>query len=705
MDSEKYSPASPPPARSRTKRFALIGAAAVVVLVLVIALPVALTRKHSENRAAEAAHGSSSGSGGAGGSPGAGAGPTSGTTGGDGSKITTEDGRTFTYHNSFGGRWVYDANNPFDDSARPQSWTPALNETFHYGTDIIRGVNLGGWLTLEPFITPALFQKYLKSPNDTSVVDEWTLSQAMTADGTLQTTLENHYKTFITEEDFAQIAGAGLNYVRISLPFWAIEVRDDEPFLPHTSWTYFLKAITWARKYGIRINLDLHALPGSQNGYNHGGKLGIVNFMNGPMGFANAQRSLDYIRIITEFISQPQYKNVVPMFGIANEVLIPTIGQSNVNAFYYQAHQIIRAATGVGEGNGPWISIHDGFFGPALWADYMPGADRVALDTHPYFAFQDQPLAPPFAGLVNRPCTDFADRINGSLSAFGMTYAGEYSNGWNDCGTFLNGIGMGTRFEGTFPGTSTAIGNCLDWTNWAAWTDDTKASIKKFALSSMDALSHSFFWTWKIANSTAGTVESPLWSYQLGLQHGWMPTDPREAVGYCGNTHPFAGPISPPSRTGGVGAGTIDPTWVASYSVWPPAISSAPTLAAYAPTGPVPTLPVPTFTKPGDAKATIAAGSGWTNTGDTALMNVGVSGCQYPSAWAATPVVPPCAAVGTVLGAAAVPPAAPVPVPTTNTATRTRTTVAGAVPTTTTATETTTTDALLRPRITSAPRL
>ncbi len=69
--------------------------------------------------------------------------------------------------------------------------------------------------------------------------------------------MEQHYKTFITEEDFAQIAAAGLNFVRIPIGYWAIEVRDGEPFLAKTSWTYFLKAIGWARKYGIRINLDV----------------------------------------------------------------------------------------------------------------------------------------------------------------------------------------------------------------------------------------------------------------------------------------------------------------------------------------------------------------------------------------------------------------------------------------------------------------
>ena len=49
--------------------------------------------------------------------------------------------------------------------------------------------------------------------------------------------------------------------------------------------------------------------------------------LNGPMGYANAQRSLDYIRIIAEFISQPEYSDVVAMFGITNEPQASTVGQ------------------------------------------------------------------------------------------------------------------------------------------------------------------------------------------------------------------------------------------------------------------------------------------------------------------------------------------------------------------------------------------
>jgi glucan 1,3-beta-glucosidase len=54
--------------------------------------------------------------------------------------------------------------------------------------------------------------------------------------------------------------------------------------------------------------------------------------MNGVMGVANAQRTLNYIRIITEFITQSEYKNVVPMFSIVNEPVLGTIGMGPITS-------------------------------------------------------------------------------------------------------------------------------------------------------------------------------------------------------------------------------------------------------------------------------------------------------------------------------------------------------------------------------------
>lgn len=50
------------------------------------------------------------------------------------------------------------------------------------------------------------------------------------------------------------------------------------------------------------------------------------------MGLANAERSLNYIRSIVEFISQPEYKDVVQIFGILNEPFLPTIGRDPIES-------------------------------------------------------------------------------------------------------------------------------------------------------------------------------------------------------------------------------------------------------------------------------------------------------------------------------------------------------------------------------------
>jgi hypothetical protein len=44
------------------------------------------------------------------------------------------------------------------------------------------------------------------------------------------------------------------------------------------------------------------------------------------MGVVNAQRTLNYIRTLAEFITQPQYANVIPMFSFLNEAQTIQIG-------------------------------------------------------------------------------------------------------------------------------------------------------------------------------------------------------------------------------------------------------------------------------------------------------------------------------------------------------------------------------------------
>ncbi|RPD62162.1 glycoside hydrolase [Lentinus tigrinus ALCF2SS1-7] len=606
-----------------------VGAAAIVVVVLAVILPVYFTviKKSSSSS------GSGASGGGSGGSSTNPESPTGATSGGDGSVITLSDGSSFTYSNKFGGFWVDDPTNPYNNSARPNSWTPALNEPWDYSSDKIYGVNLGGWLVLEPFIVPALFEKYQNvTPNAAipggQAVDEWTLSVAMlndTSDGGGIGQLEEHYKTFVTEQDFAEIAGAGLNWIRLPIPYWAIETWPGEPFLAKTAWNYVLLAFKWARKYGLRIYLELHTVPGSQNGYNHSGRLGPINFLNGYMGIANAQRTMDYIRYIAEFISQQEYEDVVPMFGIINEPLLGIIGRDQLTRFYLQGHDMIRDITGIGKG--AYIVIHDGFQGTGSWKDFLPGSDRIILDTHPYVAFGgdfDHPLDYwPSVG-----CQAYSN--NQSQLDFGITISGEFSGAINNCGKWVIGVGQNSTYA-----------QCPTWNDWPNWTQDMKTGIKNFVMSQMDGmgLPGYFFWTWKVGNSSVtGRVEAPLWSYKLGLDNGWIPTDPREAQGLCvslnlGGSTLWNGTYES-WQTGGSGAGTIAATALASFSQYPPpALSNVnganPTqLPMYTATSAVPTLPTPSF-----SAATTTGGDGWADPADTSLAAVQIAGCVYPDAW------------------------------------------------------------------------
>ena len=65
-------------------------------------------------------------------------------------------------------------------------------------------------------------------------------------------------------------------------------------------------------------------------GLNHSGRSGPINFLNGPMGIANADRTMGYIRVLAEFISQNEYQDVVQMFGIINEPSMAEIGKDTL---------------------------------------------------------------------------------------------------------------------------------------------------------------------------------------------------------------------------------------------------------------------------------------------------------------------------------------------------------------------------------------
>lgn len=433
----------------------------------------------------------------------------------------------------------------------------------------VRGVNIGGWLVLEPFITPDLFQPY-----GGKVVDEWTLCETLGIQNATAV-LTQHYDTFITEQDFADIASAGLNHVRIGFGYWALGNFAQEPYVPYVSWNYLLKGIGWARKYGLRVLLDFHAVPGSQNGWNHSGRQGVIGFLNGTDGIINAERTLNYMRDFATFFSDPSYSNVVTILGIINEPEYGDLGEDVLRNFYTQAYNTVRSATGINTGREPYIAIHDGFRAMSIWQDFLRGADKLALDDHPYIVFGGTQLTP-YSQHALVPCTQWGPAMDTSNANFGLGFAGEMSAAETDCALYLNGVGNPAKYEG-----GCATCTCQGVNEWWTWTDAYKKEVSAWTQVQMDALYNFFFWTWKTGNdTTTGYASAPHWNYQLGLQQGWIPNDPRVAIGACSSVAaamgtPLATPLAMPtlaaSFTGGAGGGTIVGN---TFTDWPPSISN-----------------------------------------------------------------------------------------------------------------------------------
>ncbi|KAK4549338.1 hypothetical protein LTR36_006335 [Oleoguttula mirabilis] len=445
---------------------------------------------------------------------------------------TTDFNVTFTSE-LVGGLPVMGLNSTWNDDTLANSNVKALNKTWAYGTDLVRGVNLGGWLSIEPFITPSFFSGYTTHDN---VIDEYTLSETLGATNALST-IEPHYSSFVTEQTFADIQAAGFDHVRIPFSYWAVITYDDDPYVPNASWRYLLRGIEWARKHGLRINLDLHGAPGSQNGWNHSGRQGVISWLNGTDGTLNGERTIAIHKQLSTFFAQPRYKNIVTMYGVVNEPRMVVLDTDTVLTWTKNAITAIRANNYTGI-----VIFGDGFLGLDNWQGKLEGIDNLLLDVHQYVIFNTDQITLNHHDKINFACggwTQQALRSEDTTTGFGPTLCGEWSQADTDCAEYLNNVGVGSRWEGTLNMASTPGGSsdgsvlsptcptdnspqcsCTDANaSPSSYSQEYKDWLLMFAEAQMHSFEQGwgwFYWTWQTESGTQ-------WSYKAGVAAGIMP--------------------------------------------------------------------------------------------------------------------------------------------------------------------------------------
>ncbi|SJX64821.1 related to EXG1-Exo-1,3-beta-glucanase precursor [Sporisorium reilianum f. sp. reilianum] len=412
-------------------------------------------------------------------------------------------------------------------SSAPSSATGALVERmptlrFPYTSSSVkvRGVSLGGWLVIENFITPSIYA----STGNKNIIDEWTFGSLQPRSQAVSI-LQKHLNTFISEDDIRQIAAAGLNHVRIPIGYWAFEVGPGEPFLKLNQWDLLKQAVQLCGKYGLKVLVDLHAAPGNQNGFEHGGRTGYKDWAGNA---TNVQRTIDILQTMSREFSQSKYANSVTAIELLNE---PVTDQTVVLDFSARAYEVVRFPNGRDKPESPLlVVISDSFISPAdsdYWTNKArpPNYEGVAIDSHVYTIFSAEGVALSATDRINYYCSlkpkwAIANQYHPQI-------IGEWTPAFTDCATGLNGRNTGSRFDGTFSSTTGYWADCYsrggDGSTFTANYKKVLGSMWEAQVDANEGGAGWMMWTWKTEPRAAEE-----WSYQKGLQYGWIPRDPTQ---------------------------------------------------------------------------------------------------------------------------------------------------------------------------------
>ena len=253
----------------------------------------------------------------------------------------------------------------------------------------VKGVNLGNWLVLEKWMSPALFA-------GTTAEDEYYLPRQLSKE-VYEARIKIHRAEYITERDFVTIKSMGMEAVRIPVPYFIF--GDREPFIGCVE--ELDKAFNWAEAYGLQILIDLHTAPLGQNGFDNGGICGVCKWAQHP-------EEVEFILSVLERLAK-RYGNRKGLWGIEviNEPLTENMWDSMnmqerypafdpemaegsapvtfafLKEFYKDAYDRIREYMPEEK----YVVIHDGF-AIKEWKGYMQEEKykNVVLDTHQYLA-------------------------------------------------------------------------------------------------------------------------------------------------------------------------------------------------------------------------------------------------------------------------------------------------------------------------------
>jgi glucan 1,3-beta-glucosidase len=318
------------------------------------------------------------------------------------------------------------------------------------------GANAGGWMVLEPWITPSLFYRFLGKAQNETAMDSFTLCETLGAtEG--NAVMRAHWDAWYNESSIADLAARGVEVVRLPVGDWTLD-----PYGPYVGcMDGAAEKIDWfydtCAKYNIKILMDVHAMKDSQNGYDNSGKTSNVVWSEDGMNFTHwadqasnwygdwnvETRVYDHINYASvnwglkvhehllqrwgshsafyafEPINEPQYQPII-------EVL---------HDFYRESRKLVQRYTA-----NAWFVMHNAqVLDPEVWNSLFrdDDMDQVAVDIHYYQAF----LTGARFATVQDACDDYETVISQQVDRLKYpVWLGEWALATDVCAWWLGGF-------------------------------------------------------------------------------------------------------------------------------------------------------------------------------------------------------------------------------------------------------------------------
>lgn len=384
----------------------------------------------------------------------------------------------------------------------------------------IKGVNLGNWLVLEKWMSPGLFA-------GTTAEDEYYLPTQLPRE-VYEARIRTHRAEYITERDFTRIKAMGLNTVRIPVPYFIF--GDREPFIGCVE--ELDKAFQWAERYGLKILVDLHTAPDSQNGFDNGGISGVCKWSQEPEEVEfeltvlerlakryGTREGLWGIEVINEPITeetwvhmdvQKRYPPVDPEKAAGTKPNTLAF----IRQFYLDAYDRLRKYLPEEK----YIVIHDAFLLKA-WKDFMREDKyrNVVLDTHQYLMMAEgMGCEQTIEGYVKFIKENYEADIR-EMQEYFPVICGEWC--------LFNSLAVGRDTKG-----GQTVLNGQEGMSRESVGDEEKRKIYRALadaqLKAWEAGSGFFYWSYKLLVDTvndAGWIGWDSWDLGRCVDFGWFP--------------------------------------------------------------------------------------------------------------------------------------------------------------------------------------